>query len=340
MVPIKDQNHMFTIKTAAGAIFKSSEKESIISAAEKSGTHFPYSCRTGRCSSCKCKVLSGSSVALHEEFGLTESEKSEGWILSCVRSATSDMILEVEDLGGVNLPAPKTVPCRIQALNRLAEDVMQVRLRLPPTAEFSYLPGQYIDVIGPAGIRRSYSLANALVSDKHLELHIRSVPGGAMSEYWFQQAKVNDLLRLNGPLGTFFLRQIAGLDLVFMATGTGIAPVKSMFEGMSALSAEQQPRSVTLYWGARKPQDLYCDVTAFSGTARYVPVLSQADETWRGARGYVQQQLLKDMPDLSQAVVYACGSDAMIHSAKTLLDSSNLPARQFHSDAFVCSASV
>ena len=331
---------MFTIQTVAGALFQSSEKETLISAAEKSGNNFPYSCRTGRCSSCKCKVLRGSSVALHEEFGLTESEKSEGWILSCIRSATSDMVLEVEDLDGVSLPTLKTVPCRIQELNRLADDVIQVRLRLPPTADFSYLPGQYIDMIGPAGIRRSYSLANAQASDKHLELHIRAVPGGAMSEYWFQQAKVNDLLRLNGPLGTFFLRQIAGLDLVFLATGTGIAPVKSMLEGMSAFSADQQPRSVTVYWGARKPQDLYCDITTFAETARYVPVLSQADETWSGARGYIQQQLLKDMPDMSQAAVYACGSDAMIHSAKVLLDSAGLPAHHFHSDAFVCSASV
>lgn len=331
---------MFSIETTVGTCFQSAENNTLLAAAEKSGNHFPYSCRTGRCSSCKCKVLSGSSVALHEEFGLTESEKAEGWILSCVRCATSDMVLEVEDLGGVSLPTPKTVPCRIQKLNRLADDVIQVHLRFPPTADFSYLPGQYIDVIGPAGVRRSYSLANAQASDKHLELHIRAVPGGAMSEYWFQQAKVNDLLRLNGPLGTFFLRQIAGLDLVFLATGTGIAPVKSMLEGMSNLSADQQPRSVTVYWGARKPQDLYCGVTEFSGSARYVPVLSQADEAWTGARGYIQQQLLKDMPDLSQAVVYACGSDAMIHSAKILLDSAGLPAHHFHSDAFVCSASV
>ena len=331
---------MFLIKTGRKSFFTSEKNETLLFAAEKSGANLPYSCRTGRCSSCKCKVISGSSVAASEELGLTESEKAEGWILSCVRSATSDMMLEVEDLGGVSLPTPKTVPCRIQELSRLADDVIQVHLRLPPTAEFSYLPGQYIDVIGQAGIRRSYSLANAPASDKHLELHIRAVPGGAMSEYWFKQAKVNDLLRLNGPLGTFFLRQIAGLDLVFLATGTGIAPVKSVLEGMSTLSADQQPRFVTVYWGARKPQDLYCDVTKFSGSARYVPVLSQANETWTGAHGYIQHQLLKDMPDLSQAAVYACGSDAMIHSAKVLLDSAGLPAHRFHSDAFVCSTSV
>jgi CDP-4-dehydro-6-deoxyglucose reductase, E3 len=331
---------MHSIKTTTNLFFQSPFAKSILSAAENSGNNLPYSCRSGRCSSCKCKVISGTSVALTEELGLTESEKTEGWILSCVRSATSDMLLEVEDLGGVSLPTPKTIPCRVQELNYLAADVMQIRLRLPPTADFTYLPGQYIDVIGPDGIRRSYSLANDQASDKHLELHIRAVPGGAMSEYWFQQAKVNDLLRLNGPLGTFFLRQIAGLDLVFLATGTGIAPVKSMLESMGSLSPNQQPRSVTIYWGGRKPQDFYCNVAAFSGSAHYVPVLSQADEVWSGARGYVQQQLIKDRPDLSQVVVYACGSDTMIQSAKVLLNSAGLPAHHFHSDAFVCSASV
>ncbi len=331
---------MFLIKTTSGSFFKSEAKETLLHAAEKSGNQFPYSCRTGRCSSCKCQVISGTSVALAEEFGLTRSEKDAGWILSCIRSATSDMMLEVEDLGGVNLPMAKIIPSRIQALNLLADDVMQVHLRLPPTTDFSFLPGQYIEAIGPTGIHRSYSLANANAVSKKLELHIRAVPGGAMSEYWFRQAKVNDLLRLKGPFGTFFLRKIADFDLVFLATGTGIAAVKSMLESLIALSADQKPRSVTVYWGGRQPKDLYCDVAGFLGSGRYVPVLSQADDSWSGACGYVQQQLLKDTPDLSNAMVYACGSNTMIQSSKSLLHSAGLPAPHFYSDAFVCSASV
>ena len=220
----------------------------------------------------------------------------------------------------------------------LAPDVMRVVLRLPPTAEFSFIPGQYIDVIGPSGVRRSYSLANASFADKKLELHIRSVDGGVMSQYWFGQAKTNDLLRLNGPLGTFFLRDVSGLDLVFLATGTGIAPIKAMLESMRYFAAQQQPRSVTVLWGGRTPQDLYFDAAGMPGRFKFLPVLSRADGHWSGARGHVQQALLVALPDLSQAAVYACGSDAMIRDAQTTLTAACLPSNRFYSDAFVCSA--
>ena len=152
---------------------------------------------------------------------------------------------------------------------------------------------------------------------KQLELHIRRVDGGAMSDYWFGAAKVNDLLRLHGPLGTFFLRDVAGADLVFLATGTGIAPVKAMLEGLNSQAAA--PRSVTVYWGGRLPTDLYWD-TRGAGTAhRFVPVLSRAGATWDGARGHVQDLLLAEGRDWDRAIVYACGSDAMIHDARRQL---------------------
>jgi CDP-4-dehydro-6-deoxyglucose reductase len=159
-----------------------------------------------------------------------------------------------------------------------------------------------------------------------------------MSNYWFSQAKANDLLRLNGPLGTFFLRDTANVDLVFLATGTGIAPVKALLESLETLPGDQNPKSITVMWGARTPEDLYYDVKAISGTYRYVPVLSRAPTDWTGAQGYVQQALLSILPDLSNAMVYACGSDAMIRGAQKTLTAAGLPANRFFSDAFVCSA--
>lgn len=331
---------MAVINTTHGHAFPVAGDQTILDAAAIGGIHLPYSCRTGRCSSCKCKVINGTSVAIHEEFGLSAQEKADGWILSCVRTAISDMSLEVEDLGGLTLPPVKTLPCRISSLEKLAPDVIKVLLRLPPTSDFSFHAGQYIDVIGLGGLRRSYSLANANASGKQLELHIRAVAGGAMSKYWFEQAKENDLLRLNGPLGTFFLRNVADLDLVFLATGTGIAPVKAMLEGMETLSVSSRPRSVSVYWGGRTSQDLYWDVAQVGVGYRYVPVLSRAGDEWGGARGHVQEALMADQPTLEETVVYACGSDAMIHGARELLISNGLPDRRFYSDAFVCSASI
>jgi CDP-4-dehydro-6-deoxyglucose reductase len=321
-----------------GRSFTAAAGQSILDAAANGAVSLPYSCRTGRCSTCKCKVLSGTSVALQDELGLSAEEKAEGWILSCVRSAESDLSLDVEDLGNVTLPQAKTLPCRVHALERLAPDVMQVVLRLPPTADFTALPGQYIDVIAPGGTRRSYSLAAADVSGKMLVLYIRSVENGAMSEYWFNQAKVNDLLRLHGPLGTFFLRAPAGQDLVLLATGTGIAPIKAMLEELAAMPEAVQPRSVSVYWGGRSAVDLYLDSVGVAGKHRYVPVLSRAGAEWTGARGHVQDVLLGEAPDLANAVVYACGSPAMIRDARAQLLRAGLAEANFFSDAFVSSS--
>lgn len=326
---------MFVVKLNSGARFELSTGSSILESAAKANILLPYSCMTGRCSTCKCKVVSGKTRALHPESGLSEPEKADGWILGCVRTAETDVVLEVDDLGGVVLPAIKTLPCRISLLQRLASDVILARLRLPPASGFSFIPGQHINVIGPNGVRRSYSLANGSLTDNVLDLHIRAVDGGVMSDYWFNQAKVNDLLRLNGPLGTFFLRDIAGIDLIFLATGTGIAPVIAMLGGMSDRLARQRPKSVTVVWGGRLPEDLYFDVTSIPGDHKFVPVLSRAGSDWSGARGYVQQAALALYPDLSNAAVYACGSEAMIHSARELLLQKGLSASRFYCDAFV-----
>lgn len=328
---------MLSIKLNCGSEFQAEPGISILDAAAKAQISLPYSCKTGRCSACRCKVIRGKTRIINAEFGLSDDEKAAGWILSCARSAETNLVLDADHLGGVELPAVKTLPCRIHRLEKLSPDVIQVLLRLPPTADFKFIPGQYVDILGPGSIRRSYSLANANFVDKLLELHIRAVEGGAMSRYWFGQAKVNDLLRMNGPLGTFFLRDTANIDLILLATGTGIAPVKAMLESMSNLPATQGPKSVTVLWGGRNPQDLYLDIASISDRHNFVPVLSRTADGWTGAKGYVQQVLLELDPDLENATIYACGSDSMIHSARELLIQAGLPPKRFYSDAFVCS---
>jgi CDP-4-dehydro-6-deoxyglucose reductase len=328
---------MALISTLSGLAFEQAPGQSILDAATSRGIAMPYSCRTGRCSSCKARVVSGQSSPLVDELGLSSAEQQEGWVLTCARTAQTDLLLEVDDLGSTVLPPVQTVPCRISALERLAPDVMQVRLRLPPTTAFSWLAGQYIDVIGPGALRRSYSVANAHQGVQNLELHIRAVETGAMSRYWFSQAKVNDLLRLNGPVGTFFLRDCSGLDLVFLATGTGIAPIKAMLEDLVHQKQQDKPRTVTVYWGARTEPDLYNVSLPNVPAIRFVPVLSRATAPWAGACGHVQQAYMADSPQLHNAVVYACGSDAMIQSAKQALLQAGLPSKRFYADAFVSS---
>ena len=327
----------FTIRTTEGVVFTCEAGQTILDAAEKCGVVLPYSCKTGQCSTCKCRVISGLSVTQVAEIGLSTPEMQNGWVLSCVRSPKSDMLVEVENLSDLILPKPRTLPCRIQSLKRLSNYVIEVKLRLPPSgSNFSYLPGQYIDLIGPNGIRRSYSLASA--KGEYLELHVGYVEHGFMSSYWFDAAKTNDLLRLYGPLGTFFLRDFSNLDLVFLATGTGIAPVKAMLESLKVQALVNRPRSVSVYWGVRTEQDLYLNLSNFIGDVRYVPVLSRSDSTWAGVRGYVQQQFIRDFADCSMVAVMAAGSSDMVSDARTLCHQFGLPGSRFFADAFVSSS--
>ncbi len=328
---------MHTISLSNGKKFSAQVGESLLDAARRNSINLSYSCKTGRCSTCKCKLLCGSTDLLQAEHGLTPEEKAEGWILSCVRSAISVVTLEATDLGDVDIPESRTWPCRISEINRLADDVVQVFLRLPSSTNFYFIPGQYVDIVGPNGIRRSYSLANPDFSKKLLELHIRAVAGGEMSDYWFGKAKPGDLLRLNGPQGTFFLREVMGVDLIFLATGTGIAPVKAMLESIAKLPPEGRPKSLTVLWGGRREKDLYLDLQKTPLDFTFFPVLSRPGADWAGAVGYVQDVLCNYFKPFSSAVVYACGSYAMTHSAKAKLVDAGLSDKNFHSDAFVAS---
>lgn len=330
---------MHQVELETGKVFAIEEGESLLDAASRSNIHLPYSCLTGRCSTCKARVTNGETYALIEETGLTEAEKAEGWVLSCVRSVRSDIRIDIEDLGGTPIPQVKTLPCRIAGLEKLAPDVLKITLRLPPTAEFEFLPGQYISLIGPDGIKRAYSVAGISPEKKILELHVRQVQSGQMSDYLFKRAQSNDLMRLRGPLGTFFLRNFTGANLIFLATGTGIAPVKSMLEFISNLPLGQGPQSVRVIWGGRYEHDLYFDIeSSIRRDFEYIPVLSRPKKEWTGARGYVQEVLLEFGYSLADKVVYACGSEAMINDAKDALVQAGLPANQFFSDAFVSSS--
>lgn len=332
---------MNLVTVSGGTPFEAGDGETLLDAAIRAGTALPYSCRTGRCGTCKCQVERGYTRLLLAETGLTEEDRASGWVLSCARTATSDVALQADVLPGVVLPAPRLLPCRIASLDKLAPDVLQVRLRLPPNARFSWLAGQSVDVIGAGGLRRSYSIANAPVEGGLVELQVRQVPGGEMSSYWFERARANDLLRLHGPLGTFVLREGMPQDLILLATGTGMAPVKALLESLAQdAEAAARFRSVRVVWGGRTPPDLYWRPDSVGPWVQYTPVLSRADAAWAGARGHVQDVALSQAPDLANTTVMACGSEAMTIQARAAFVAAGLAPARFLSDAFVCSAAA
>jgi CDP-4-dehydro-6-deoxyglucose reductase, E3 len=317
--------------------FSATAEISLLDAAKNQGLVLEHSCRTGRCGACKAQVIKGETQILKAEESLDDSEINAGFILTCCRTAVNDIELDIEDLGLLASIKTQTLPCKIDQLNLLAPDVIQIFLRLPPTNQFNYLPGQYIDVIAKSGVRRSYSIANTLRADSKLELHVRAVTNGQMSQYWFNEAKSNDLLRLEGPHGTFCFHPKPEKNIVFLATGTGIAPIKSILEEFSNNAELVQKKNIYIYWGGRTLADLYWKPDFSNLNIAFYPTLSRTPNDWSGRNGYVQDAVIADAIDLHDSVVYACGSDTMIHAAKKLLVAQGLKPNNFYSDAFVSS---
>jgi CDP-4-dehydro-6-deoxyglucose reductase, E3 len=327
---------MPTIKLNNDKQFIVGENESILDAAMSNSIMLEHSCRTGRCGICKAKVSSGETKAIKEECSLTDKDITRGLILTCCRTAVSDVGLDVNDLDQLSGMEVKTMPCRIVSLEHMTQDVLKVVLRLPPSSHFNYLAGQYIDVISKSGLRRSYSIANAPKGGE-IELHIRKVHCGVMSKYWFSEAKVNDLLRFEGPLGTFFFRETSACNIVFIATGTGIAPVKSMIEDLITKPSLIAGKKIYIYWGARTIEDIYWEQEIKQTEVSLHPVLSRPNDSWRGLSGYVQQAVLDAQIPLENAVVYACGSSEMVQSSRQLFVVHGLNVNDFYADAFVSS---
>lgn len=314
--------------------FLCKDSETILTAAENAGITLEHSCLSGRCRSCRVQVLDGQVNPDKEETVLTDQEKADGFTLACNSKPLSDLQLNIEDLGDVVLPKKKTLPCKVQSVEKITTDVIKVVLRLPPTADFTFLPGQYVNIIR-GNVKRSYSLANNPNQDSTLEFLIKNYHGGEMSYYWFEEAKINDLLRLEGPLGTFFFRDKQIEEVILLATGTGIAPVKAILEQFKEYPHLIKAKKVKLAWGGRKKEDLFLIPTLDHDGFEFIPVLSRADDEWKGEKGHIQNVLVKKKINFANSHVYACGSNEMIQSAKQILISKGLPEEFFFSDAFI-----
>ncbi|WP_431469975.1 2Fe-2S iron-sulfur cluster-binding protein [Sphingosinithalassobacter sp. LHW66-3] len=309
----------------------------ILNAALGQGIALEYSCRTGRCGVCKALVTDGDTAAIRPETGLSADDLAQGKILTCCRTAVADTMLDIVDLGRLADQRARTLPARISEIRLLSPTIIRVRLRFAPGQRLDYLPGQYLDVIA-RGVRRSYSIANAPREDATIDLDIRRFEGGVLSTYWFDEAQVNDLVRVEGPLGTFFLRDEPPETVLFLATGTGIAPVRAMLEEIAAEPDILGGADVRIYWGNRTPEDFYWSPEHAAGA--FHSIVSRPVEGWSGRRGHVQHAVLEDGVDLSSAVVYACGSQNMIGAAERLFLQNGLSAHSFHFDAFVSSSTT
>ena len=326
---------MFNIILKNKKSFKCDRHTTIFDAAKKSGIVLDHSCLNARCSSCVVKVISGSTENVEKELVLTEKEKKENFVLSCNAKPLTDLKLDIEDLSDIKFFDKKIIPAKISTIEKINNDVLKIILRLPPNTKFEFNAGQYVNII-KGNYNRSYSIANKPSNKNQLEFLIKKFENGVMSKYWFDEAKLDDLLRVEGPLGAFFFRESKYDNIVFLATGTGIAPIKSIIESIIDQRSNFTKKKFWIFVGMRFIEDLlWTPENIKSLNIKYIPVLSRQTEKWDGEKGYVQNAVLKNKIELKNAQVYACGSFEMIESAKKLLTENSLSENNFFSDAFV-----
>lgn len=322
----------------AGHTFWAEDNEPVLEAGLRQGVALPYGCRGGVCGACVATVLQGQvHYTDGEPLGLSPYELANGKALLCVAYAHSDLVLDAPQAGDEPDIETKTLPVRVEKMRKLAADVMELTLKLPASERLRFLAGQYIDILLKDGKRRGFSLANAPTNDQFLELHIRHVPGGQFTEQVFTTMQAKALLRIEGPLGSFYLRE-SDRPLILMGGGTGFAPLKAMLE---QLMAQGMSKPVYLYWGVRAKADLYMDSVVRSWAAhhpplQYVPVLSapEPEDGWQGRSGWVHAAVAADFPDLRGYDVYMSGPPPMIQAAKTAFLAQGLPETQLFYDSF------
>ncbi len=332
----------------SGRTFSADSSETLLAAGIRQGIGLAYGCKDGACGSCKCKKISGTVVHReHQAKALSADEEAQGLILTCCSTAHSDLVLESRQVTEAGSFPIKKMPVRVVSLEKKSHDVMSIIMQLPATDVMQFHAGQYVEFLLRDGSRRSYSMGNAPhtldPAAPKVELHIRHMPGGKFTDVVFSTMKEKDILRIEGPYGSFYLREDSQAPMILLASGTGFAPIKALIEHMQHKGIT---RPATLYWGGRRPSDLYMNdwveehVKAMPNLT-YVPVVSDAlaEDAWLGRTGFVHQAVLQDHPDLSGFQVYACGAPIVVDSARAdYLGKAGLPEEAFFADSFTTEA--
>jgi CDP-4-dehydro-6-deoxyglucose reductase len=335
--------HQITIKPSDHS-FTCDDGDTILQAAIAADLMIPYGCRNGACGTCKGRILAGEiDYGAHQATTLTDQEKATGHALFCVGKPKTDLVIEVREVRRAGDIQIRRLPCRIESIDKVAPDVAIVKLKLPANERLQYLAGQYIDLLLKDGMRRSFSIATPPHDDSLLELHVRHVPGGRFTGQLFNEFKGREILRFEGPLGSFYLREDSDRPIILVAGGTGFAPIKALVEHALHRRIDRQ---MVLYWGARARRDLYLPTLPGAWQQQhpnftFIPVLSEPapGDDWPGRTGLVHQAVLDDFADLSGWQVYACGAPAMIDAARTTFTRDrHLPEGQFFADSFTYAA--
>jgi len=315
-------------------VFMVAPGESVLDAALRSGVDLAHECTFGGCGTCRVRVVQGS--VSYEDFpmGLSEAEAADGYALACQARPDGDLVLSTAREASNLAPARRTT-ATVRAVSPLGPDVLHLQLALPDDEPFDFAPGQYLKVLLEDGTHRSFSMASA-PNGNVVDFHVRQIANGRFTSQQLPRLHAGDTLDVELPHGTFSLRKEDYRPLLMVATGTGLAPIKSMLE---SLMDDPDCPPVWLYWGMRTAADLYLHEEIAGWGERlydfqYVPVLSRGDDAWHGRRGYVHDAVAADLGDLSEHAIYLCGSPNMIHDAKQTFMALGAQVPFLHADGF------
>lgn len=326
----------FNVKLSpSGHQFSVDENETILDAAVRHNIAMPYGCRSGFCGACMGQITDGTVTYPNGRPEKLEGEADTACLV-CQAVPTTDMELNVHEMASATEIEPRALSCKVVKVEQLSHDVVRILLQLPADQRLQFMAGQYLDFLLDDGRRRAFSIANAPHDDEFVELHIRHVDGGEFTDWVFTELKENAVLRIEAPFGAFTLQEENTRPLLFIAGGTGFAPIKGQIE--QAFEAEIN-RPMKLYWGVRAERDLYLPELPQAWASQhadfaYVPVLSEADSDWQGRGGWVHEAVLEDHPDLADYDIYMAGPPVMIKAAREAFVAKGVPEAQMFYDAF------
>jgi len=328
--------HTVTLQ-ATGKQFRVEPGETVLEAARRAGLALPYSCLAGVCGSCKATLIKGiCTYPRNPPTALNAAEQARHQVLLCQAVPASDLVIAAREVASVADIPRRLLTLKLVDKALLSDDVVRLTLLTARGERMRRLAGQYVDILLPDGRRRAFSIANAPHEGDHVELHVRHVAGGGFTSYVFDEMAPGDLLRVEGPLGTFVPREDSERPMLLVAGGTGFAPIKALVEHFRHLGTL---RPTTLYWGARNPRDLYLralperwtrDVPSF----HFVPVISDSEHAGELRRGFAHEAVLEDHPDLSAFDLYMSGPPTMIDAGRRAFVDAGLPEERLYYDSF------
>ncbi|MGD8913287.1 MAG: CDP-6-deoxy-delta-3,4-glucoseen reductase [Candidatus Thiodiazotropha sp.] len=324
-VQVEPSGHEFTVES----------DESILDAAIRQGINLPYGCRNGFCGDCLATLTKGQ-VDYPNGKPPVMADEASGECYICQAAPVSDLTISVREVAQSQDIPIRTMPCKIDRIERLNEDVIRLYLKLPEEERLQFLAGQYLNFILQDGSRRAFSIANAPHDDDFIELHIRHVNGGLFTDTLFNGTQEKTIMRIEAPLGSYYLREESTKPIILIGGGTGFAPLKGIIEHAFQIGIQ---RPMHLYWGVRSRSDLYLPELPEQWAAKhanftYTPVLSEPDDDWSGRTGWVHEAVIADHPDLSSHEVYMSGPPPMIEAGKEAFLSHGLAAEELYSDSF------